>query len=690
MALPSYDAESDEAYQDALRRGDRGNRSFHKRMEAARAAYEAKTGNKSPSMPSQQLYEKNPFADLLPRGGSAPQPEQMAAPENPPIDQQSNEKNYDENPFADLIKPEEKKPELPWQLKALLSFGMNRNKPLSQGIPERAAAAGRGITDIGEGIKQAGLAGGEMIGAVPQGRADQYTAEKQKERELYEATPGAQDPLTQFIRSATSSLPLAAALSPLALEGGALAKIGSGAASGAGMEALKFTPKEQSRSLNALIGGTLGAAIPGVPAALKELTPSSLVARLVGSNLGHKELARNLEVTAGTQTGLGDVIGSPSLKNIQENVISKLPFSGAEASLKQTGKEILSRGEGIVDKYLGNLHPTEVSDKLGESLIKADATQTKIKNDLYKSVDNEAEKSGFELKLPDFSEKLREHAEGLVSRNIFDFEPKIKKLVTDISAGNNIRNLTVKEANIAASKLNRMANQYGQSPHPSDRNAARVLGDLGKALKSDIKSEIKNSGNDKLVNAFDTAEKNYGENFSDFLEKDLMKFTHGDKSPDDLLNTFLKTSKKSDKADQLEKLMTVLPKEDHDLVRASYFSRAIEGAEDMKAVNPNKLKTLWTDLGDKQKKILIPDEKERREFDNYVMLVGKNPKAVNLMWNPQTGQINSSIVTAIMAMHPLMSLKEIVTGRGASKLLTNENFRNKVVKKIIDRKGSNP
>ena len=133
-------------------------------------------------------------------------------------------------------------------------------------------------------------------------------------------------------------------------------------------------------------------------------------------------------------------------------------------------------------------------------------------------------------------------------------------------------------------------------------------------------------------------------------------------------------------------MMKTIPKEDHDLIRYSYFSRAMEGPEDIKHVNPNKLKTLWTKLGEKQKKLLVPEISERRNLDNYVSLVQKNPKAVNKMLNPLTGQINNSLVSAYLLMHPIKSLKEIVLGNLGQRQLTSEKARERIVEGIMKRR----
>lgn len=438
-------------------------------------------------------------------------------------------------------------------------------------------------------------------------------------------------------------------------------------------------------------GAAEGAALPfslnlAGKALQGKLTPSNVLSKLVKSPLSEQELLRNLEVSKGTKTGLGDIIGSPNLKFIQENILSKVPFSGATKSLSETGSNILNQGENIVKRYLGENEPIDVTSKLGDSLINAKKIHTDIKNSLYNKVDEEAEKQGFLLKTPNFSDKLRENIDDLISGNVFQYDPKIRKIMIDLSKGSNIRYLSVKEANIMASHLHNLAEENNTV---NNRGAARVLFDLSRTLKNDVKDEIKNSGHKELNSLFNEAEKNYSENYSDFLDKDIYKFTSGKKSPDDLVSTFLKTSNTSDKADQLDKLLKVLPKEDHDLIKYSYFSRAMEGPEDMKVVNPNKLSTLWKKLGDRQKRSLIPDENERRELDNFSRIVGMNQKAINKMWNPATGQMNLDVITAMMMSHPLSFIKEIAGSRIANKALTSEGFREKVVKRLIERQGKN-
>lgn len=628
------------------------------------------------------MEARNPFEHLVPGNTGAPD---MGA--------------GDENPFASLVPAAKPKAEslidkLPasarFALNAMISREMNKKLPLKERGQEAMASLGRGFVDVGEGAKQAYLAGKEAIGAGEPGELADYTRKAQEERDFFGRTHAGRDPMNQTLREAAASTPLLATGGALGAEAGILRKMLMSGMTNAGVGATQFMPEGQSRALNTAKYAGIGAALPLAPEVLVPgehnlLNPTNLLSRVLKSPLSEKELMRNLEVAKGTETGLGEIIESPTAKRIQENIISKIPFTGGNETMKRTAGEIMKRGEDLVSRHLGNTAPGEVSEKLGESLAAASKAETKVKNELYAEPDKIAGEIGLQLQLPEFSNLLQQHGEDILASNIFQFEPKIKSFVTALIRGNNAKTLPLKEANIMAGKLNQMGRGFGVSASIADRNAGRILGELGSTLKNDIKTEIEASGHEPLIEAFNKAEKNYKENYSDFLEKDVLNFTHGNKLPEDLIATFLKNSKTSDKSGQLEKLLKVLPEEHHGLVRYGYLSRAMEGAEDMRVVNPNKLSTLWRNLGENQKKALFPSAAERREMDNYSMLVGKNQKAVHLMFNPMTGQVNSDLITALMLANPITSLKEIVLGRMGNKLLTGEQPREAIVKKLIER-----
>jgi hypothetical protein len=601
---------------------------------------------------------------------------------------------------------------VPMSLKLLMSL----QKPLSVSIPERASALKRGIQDIGEGLKQGYLTLGEHAGYKPKGTTEEFTREAEQGRKEYEQSPEGQDILAQILRGGISNAP-SFMLGGIGMGIGKniLAKMmgsGVGSAIGAGGS---FIPKPEERAEHMIKSGAIGAAIPGayavgakaIPAIKEALSPTSLISKFAKPGYSKEEILRNMEAAAGTETGVGSIIGSPGLQRAQENIISKIPFTGSEGSVNRTGKIIFDRGEKLINKYKGNYDPSELTEKLEESLMGAQSREKSIKNALYENVNNMADQSGLQLTLPNFSNLARKHIKDIESSNILKFEPDVKSLLSKlniyknpvkteeitsnilskeglpISKGVESTYPSLQESNILSSKLRYLSDQYRSSANPGDRNAARILGDLSRAIKGDIRNEIKNTGNESLIKEFNNAEKNYAENFSNLLDKTVLQFTSGKKLPEDLVSTFLKTSKTSDKAEQLDKLLKVIPKEDHDMIRYAYLSRALQGEEGMKVVNPAKLKTLWNNLGDNQKKLLFPDKEQRKELDNYVRLVQMNPKAVHKMFNPMTGQMNSDLLTGYMLMNPIKSLKEISIGMLGNKLLTSEKSRQKIVGKTI-------
>jgi hypothetical protein len=477
-----------------------------------------------------------------------------------------------------------------------------------------------------------------------------------------------------------------------------MARLGSGGAVYGGV----MNPDD--RMLGAALGGTVGAASPAIAKGVSKLMPSNW------SSLLPDQLKRNLSTAKGTETNLGAVIGSPQLKNQYENILSNVPFSGANAQMMRTSQEIEKRSNDILSKYLGNTSPLEVEDKLAASLMNAFKEQTASKNALYKTAQDMAPKAGFSLKTNKLGDKISEHKDALSAMSLDaptkDLLQKAMSPIRSLTGAPSTSQVGLKEANLLASKLNHAAKNYGASTVPQDRFNADVLGSLGSALKSDIKQSVKDTGNKEFVNQFAKAEKNYKDNFSGFLDKDIYKFLNGDKKAEDILSTFIKTGKNTDKGDQLSKLMSKLDPEAQNLAKYSYLSRAMKGSEDKREVGAGALKSLWkdTNLGQKQKRALMPNKVERQQMDKLAELIELNPKAIHLMENPPTGHrwlsaIPSGIGAGIgaIAAHrgekynsgegalagALLGAGTLGGSRAAAKLLSSESLRNALVARMI-------
>lgn len=457
--------------------------------------------------------------------------------------------------------------------------------------------------------------------------------------------------------------------------------------------------KEQGAALGFGLGLGGRALSEAGSAAYNFLKPSNLLK----GNATPEEMIRNLEASRGTKSNLGTITQNPLTKEFYENMLSKLPFSGAHQAMAETANVIKNRGENIVNQYLPeNVSPLQFSEKLGEGLIKAKQEATRNKINAYKSVNRLAERDKLKLELPNFSKLAKKYTNSIENTTMLQYEPETKALL------NRLKNYTeptvesinkskilnkegqplvdesitsypsLQEANTLAGNLNALSKKLKSSLNTSDHGAATLLGNLGKTLKNDIKATISEKGSPKLKTEFDRAEKNYAENYNPFLDKDLLKFTEQNKPPEELIATFLENSKKSDKVTKLKKLMDRLDPKSQDLVRYGYFSRAIKGEENAKFLDPNALKELWTKgLGDNQKRVLVPNIEKRKELDNFSRMTINNKAALELMHNPKTGHILSA--------KNILKAPFGIAARPIVSRLSSEDYRERLVAKMMEK-----
>ena len=184
-----------------------------------------------------------------------------------------------------------------------------------------------------------------------------------------------------------------------------------------------------------------------------------------------------------------------------------------------------------------------------------------------------------------------------------------------------------------------------------------------------------------------------------FEDKDIVKFIRQGGDTDTLTNTFIKTSKTSDRANLLSRLTTKLSPQDRDLLSYSYFSKALKDGE----LNPQTFKTLYKSLGDRQKQALLSDDMIKKMSD-YSKLVQKNTEPLNIMFNPKTGQRNLSllgqslpaigsgiagIATGSVPFALLGALSPALVGKPLVKALTNPAIREKIIDSMIKARGKN-
>lgn len=503
-----------------------------------------------------------------------------------------------------------------------------------------------------------------------------------------------QQPGDALIRSGVSFAPFGVAgeLGALGRGARALARAGSGAAFGV------------SQNENPLIAALVNAGAPEIArgiakgaqkagAGINALRPENLFR----GQLTPEELAENLRITEGTETPLGDVIDNPVLKKQFENVLAKIPGSGAVDAMQRAGAQVTARGEQLLDK-LGSPEGVNFGVELQDALKKAYEQATAEKNNRYEAVNTAAEEAGittnrnnlistaksFQKKinsdpaLKQFQQgELKSLIDALAGQGEIDFNKipaprtanitmgkeslrynpltgntevmppamtatskpfkNVKGIYVDPATGayksNAGDSFSLKNTDFVRANLGDKAYQAYLNHDPE----AKIYTALTKAAEKDINEAIDASDSPHVKKLRDEAMDYYRKEFAPFEDKDIVRFTRKGGDPDLLVQSFLRNSRTSDRSNLTTKLMEKLPQDKKSLVPLAYYSRALED----NALNPLKLKTLHKNLGKNQKDALFADKSLKKEFDDYIKLVDKNTEPLTQMFNPKTGVRNS-------------------------------------------------
>lgn len=630
----------------------------------------------------------NPFADLIPQGDGQHPASQQGQPQGI-------------NPFADLIpqqgQQQNQQPQMPQDRSPQWAQSLANSAPVNM-ILGAGDVTQHMLANLADMMVPANPMTGKPDYKFPQAESGSGLAYQLGKIGGYAMPYTGALKGTNIALRGMEAAPETASL----LAKGIMPSMGRNAIASAGLGALNNPDNRTTGALEeGALGGLTAGAFEGAGKAVSSLKPTSYFR----GTLSPEQLQQNVNVSRGTSTPLGDIIESPYLKRLYENNLSKIVTSGADKKMAETADTVSAKGTNILDNYLGKTDPSQVESKLGDALLGAYKDQNSYKNSLYQNAEKIADDIKMPVQISKFNNTLRDNKELIgnlkldaPTQQLLDKAMTPPSLMAQMSGKTNASNLSLKEANILAGSLKGLANQY-KSPLPADKFMSRQISDLGSALKSDISSSIDKSGSSELKDAFQSAEKNYKENYSKFLDKDIHQYISGKKTAEDLLGTFVKTGKNTDKSIQLDKLMSKLPPDAQNLAKYSYLSRAIKGGEDNRYVDPHALKNLWSDnnLGQNQKRALMPDKAERQTMDDFSKLVSMNGEALGRMFNPKTGQRGleglgdlTNLFTAgtgaalggIPGMTAAM-LAKLGGSRALTSKLTSEPYREKFVQKMI-------
>lgn len=425
-----------------------------------------------------------------------------------------------------------------------------------------------------------------------------------------------------------------------------------------------------------------------------------------------QQLLENLAVSKGYETPLGNIVGSPKLQHLSENILPELPFSGGEQTRARIQNKIEKEGMSMVDRLRHNVPPENISNALVKELKLTDIAETKFKKEAYDVANETARKEGFTVVPEGLSNVIKKYGAEIDSNDFLPYFPAERNIIRMLShlsesirrptrislkgVMSDVKNLSLEEANTQAAKIIELGRKKSLVPSASARNESEALLEIGYALKNDVKNQVNRSGFDDLIQQFNFAEKNYGENYAPFLEKQIHQFTSGKVAPSEITSSFIKTGRDSDKSELVTKIMDRLTPKGKDLLKYSYLARAIENGK----LNALQMKNLLSkqSLGENQMTALFNKPGELKAMKDYGQLATLSSDAISRMFNPKTGAremhlLPYGVMGTIATIASLMggSIPAMAAAGGAvfgggnilNKILSSEKVRTKVVNAIV-------
>lgn len=415
----------------------------------------------------------------------------------------------------------------------------------------------------------------------------------------------------------------------------------------------------------ATIGGAVDAILPGFGKAYNYLKPSSYVARKFGKAIPQAEILENARIAQGTQTPLGDVLGSAPLKKSFENEIAPLSGEVADNAFAKSSEQVTQKGKDLLGSISKSKNAkTDANYELEDILKSAYKKQRSGKNKLYDQASEIAEKEKFNLELPTFSKLAKETVNSIENSPLLKYDSSAKKIFNKIvnyqnptkkvesiivdKAGKPLISKTlypkIKDANYLANKFESAAETASNSPNAEDRAVAGLYKNFAGKLRKDVESQVSKKGSEALKESVGTAKQNYKDNFTPFLDKDIFKLTQGTKDAETLINDVIRPGGK-DRFKRIEKIQNLLPENKKGLLGHEY----LRGAYNKDGLfDPNKFSSLVGKLGKRQTQALFPDKAVQKQLSDYQKLTQMNNEAIYRMLNLRTGQRNITPLNSIL------------------------------------------
>lgn len=445
------------------------------------------------------------------------------------------------------------------------------------------------------------------------------------------------------------------------------ARVADQAVRGAAVGGLQLTQEgsDPNQRLYNMAGGAVGGAAGQAGGELIGAGASKVIGKAVNARKGNLkpqyQEVDNLGKQYDIPTTVGDIKGGGSIKNIETQLervpvvgISKLRTTQHDRSLAAATR-VSKKFKNLMDEtdykaipamqraaQQGDRNATRVLGIINDAgndtgkILQASAEvkgwrQSAIATKLYNRVDDEVIKAGngtvpTNRTQAALADALDKQAASLAPDGILLRE--LTKISDNLA--NPSKPKTFKNTRLLRSQLGDLADKYG-SPINGNKAAARVFGDIKKAVDDDIADFAANSGNTAIKTAYKKADKFYA-GVMKSKDSAITKAMQSNK-PDEVFDKFIKAGK----GDAAQNFANSLDDKGRAALRYQMVDDAMTKAwnENKEAFSPAKFAGKFEELAEPYTRLFKGDDK--KQMDGFIKLMRHVERAGQFKENPPTG-----------------------------------------------------
>lgn len=439
------------------------------------------------------------------------------------------------------------------------------------------------------------------------------------------------------------------------------------AARGAAVGGLQLTQEgsDPNQRLYNMAGGAVGGAVGQAGGELIGAGASKVIGKAVNARKGklkpkYQEVD-NLGKQYDVPTTVGDIKGGGSIKNI-ETQLERVPVVGISKLRTTQHDRSLAAATGVSKKFKNLMDETDykaipamqrsaqqgdrnasrvlgiINDAGNDTgkILQASAEvkgwrQSAIATKLYNRVDDEVIKAGngtvpTNRTQAALADALDKQAASLAPDGVLLRE--LTKISDNLA--NPSKPKTFKNTRLLRSQLGDLADKYG-SPINGNKAAARVFGDVKKAVDDDIADFAANSGSTAIKTAYKKADKFYA-GVMKSKDSAITKAMQSNK-PDEVFDKFIKAGK----GDAAQNFANSLDDKGRAALRYQMVDDAMTKAwnENKEAFSPAKFAGKFEELAEPYTRLFKGDDK--KQMDGFIKLMRHVERAGQFKENPPTG-----------------------------------------------------